>query len=92
MEDGWKSDSMKQMNEAIHLLCQPLTTVQCRLEMASLVATTEAYREAVETGLAECRRMVEAVEAMRGILRAALYEVVQEETGQDEAEETESPQ
>jgi signal transduction histidine kinase len=59
------------MGRALHELCQPLTTLQCRLEIAGLTGTAEAYREAVELGLAECARLMEIVSAMQGIVRAA---------------------
>jgi hypothetical protein len=62
---------MEQIGRALHSLCQPLTTLQCRLEMAELLCTMEAYRESVKLGLAECGRLVEGVEAMREILRAS---------------------
>jgi ribosomal protein L7/L12 len=42
--------------------------------MAALTDTQEAYREAMETGLAECRRMVASVESMREILHEAVRE------------------
>lgn len=61
---------MGQVGRALHDLCQPLTTLQCRLEMAGLTGTPAAYREAVELALAECARLVEAVELLREIVRA----------------------
>jgi signal transduction histidine kinase len=67
-------DSRKQLSAAVHDLCQPLTTLQCRLELATLTCTPESYREAVDDGLIECRRMVEAVESIREILRAESQE------------------
>lgn len=69
----------KQIGAALHEMCQPLTTLQCSLEMAALTDTQEAYREAMETGLAECRRMVESVESMREILHQAKREAESEE-------------
>ena len=72
----------KQLSAELHELCQPLTTLQCRLEMATLSDTLEAYREAMENGLAECRRMAESVETMRQILHEAKRE--------DETEEMEA--
>jgi hypothetical protein len=60
------------MSMALHDLCQPLTTLQCRLEMAGVVGTAEAYREAVEMGLVECARLVDAVGSMREVMRAAI--------------------
>ncbi|MDP9052622.1 MAG: hypothetical protein M3O31_18165 [Acidobacteriota bacterium] len=65
-------DALDQMGRALHSLCQPLTTLQCRLELAELVDTMEGYREAVTHALAECTRLVEGVGLMREILRAAL--------------------
>ena len=62
---------MEEMGRMLHELCQPLTTLQCRLELAGVIGTAEAYREAVDMGLAECSRLVLAVGSMREILRAA---------------------
>lgn len=62
---------MKQMDRALHELCQPLTTLQCGLEVAEMTGTEEAFREAVEMGLTECARMGQLVGSMREILNAA---------------------
>ena len=62
---------LEEMGQALHDLCQPLTTLQCRLEMAGLVGTMEAHREAVDLGLEECSRLVTSVGLMREILQAA---------------------
>ena len=62
------------MSKALHDLCQPLTTLQCRLELASVVGTVEAYREAVALGLEECSRLMSAVGSMREILRTAVQD------------------
>ncbi len=70
-ERNVEGEAMEQIGRALHSLCQPLTTLQCRLEMAELLCTMEAYRESVKLGLAECSRLVEGVEAMRSILRAS---------------------
>ena len=58
---GSNRRQMKQLSAELHELCQPLTTLQCTLEMAALTDTQEAYREAMETGLAECRRYAMSV-------------------------------
>ncbi len=76
-EQSW--DNRKQISAAVHDLCQPLTTLQCRLELATLTCTPESYREAVEDGLLECRRMVDAVELIREILRAESQEASDKE-------------
>jgi signal transduction histidine kinase len=72
----------KQINAALHEMCQPLTTLQCTLEMAALNDTLEEYREAMETGLTECRRMVESVESMREVLHEAKRGAEGEESGE----------
>jgi signal transduction histidine kinase len=59
------------MSRLLHDLCQPLTTLQCRLELATLTGTDQGYREAVDLGLAECARLTAAVGSMREIVRAA---------------------
>jgi hypothetical protein len=64
-----EGEAMEQIGRALHSLCQPLTTLQCRLEMAELLCTMEGYRESVKLGLLECGRLVEGVESMREILR-----------------------
>jgi len=66
-----QAETMEQMGRALHDLCQPLTTLQCRLELAGLVRTEEGYREAVELGLEECGRLVQVVGSMRKIVCAA---------------------
>jgi len=64
------ADELQRLSRALHDLCQPLTTLQCRLEMAGVVGTAAAYREAVEHGLDECGRLIDAVDRMRGMVRA----------------------
>lgn len=63
---------LQGLNKALHDLCQPLTTLQCRLEMATVVGTDAGYREAVELGLGECARLMDAVESLRDLLRTAV--------------------
>jgi hypothetical protein len=70
-EPASRGEGLKRVGMALHDLCQPLTTLQCRLEMAVVVGTPEAYREAVDMGLVECARLVEAVGSMRVVVRAA---------------------
>lgn len=69
----------RRLGMALHDLCQPLTTLQCCMEIAEMEGTDEAYRGAVRLGLAECERMVEVLGRMREILRAATREAELEE-------------
>lgn len=55
----------------VHDLCQPLTTLQCRLEIAGLVGTAQAYHEAVDAGLEECGRLMDCVASLRELVVAA---------------------
>ena len=59
---------IERINQALHDLCQPLTTLQCRLELAKVLNSPDAYREAVELGLAECARLMSAAGSMREII------------------------
>jgi hypothetical protein len=52
----------------LHDLCQPLTTLQCRLEYAQMLDDEVSLREAVEGGLMECQRMMASIEVMRSRL------------------------
>jgi hypothetical protein len=70
-ERGLANAVLEELGKSLHNLCQPLTTLQCRLELAGVVGTMEAYREAVDVGLAECSRLMESVASMRAILQAA---------------------
>jgi signal transduction histidine kinase len=73
--------AMERIGRALHDLCQPLTTLQCRLEMAQLVGSNEAYREAIDLGLAECGRITDVVAAMREIVRAEARQAEARELG-----------
>lgn len=79
-ENGWLcgeascEEGVERIGKALHDLCQPMTTLQCRLEMAQMLGTAESYREAVELGLADCARLSEAVGSLRAIVRAAAKE------------------
>ncbi len=70
---------LQELGVALHDLCQPLTTLQCRLEMARIIDTDAEYRDAVGFSLAECQRLACSVAHMRELLRAS---------GPDLAEET----
>jgi hypothetical protein len=65
-----EEEGMERMDRALHDLCQPLTTLQCGLEIAGQTGTPEAFREAVEVGLRECARLAQVVGSMREILCA----------------------
>lgn len=70
-EQNQTREVLDKIGHALHELCQPLTTLQCRLEIAGLVGTAEAHREAVDLGLVECGRLVKGVHAMRELLQSS---------------------
>jgi hypothetical protein len=59
-----------RIDEALHDMSQPLTTLQCRLELAGVLDTPEGYREAVADALVECAKLVTAVCLMHKVLHA----------------------
>ena len=59
-----------QSNVELHDLCQPLTALQCRLEMGRLLGNAEAFEEAVNGGLEETRRMFEIIALIRERLQS----------------------
>ena len=67
-----REQELTRISAALHDLCQPLTTLQCRLEMAQLLDTPQACREAVEAGMRECLRLSAAVVLMREAVRDAM--------------------
>jgi hypothetical protein len=56
---------LEESHGELHDLCQPLTALQCRLEMGKMLGHAEALEEAVNGGLEETRRMFEVVAFMR---------------------------
>jgi hypothetical protein len=63
-----KTDLVKQIDTALHGLCQPLTVLQCRLAMGELIDEPDAMREAIREALQECARMNQTVHTMRALL------------------------
>jgi signal transduction histidine kinase len=56
---------LEQSNLELHDLCQPLTVLQCRLEMGKMLGHSEAYEEAVNGSLEETNRMFKIISSMR---------------------------
>jgi hypothetical protein len=54
---------------ALHDLCQPLTVLQCKLELGLLKGGEEATHAAVLDGLKECKRLNAVVLAMRELIQ-----------------------
>lgn len=56
---------LEQIHADLHDLCQPLTALQCRLEIGRMLGHDSALHEAVEGGLEETQRVFEAINQMR---------------------------
>ena len=63
---------MREIAGSLHDMCQPLTALQCRLEIGQMHGTSAAYEEAVGEALRESERLLASVSAMRELVRHAL--------------------
>lgn len=62
--------NLQQMARILHDLCQPLTSLQCRMEMAEITGKAQDYRDAVTLGLPECGRLYGHVTALRKLVHS----------------------
>lgn len=60
---------LQRLHADLHDLCQPLTALQCRLEIGKMMGQEKALREAVEGALVETQRMFAAIARVRESLR-----------------------
>ena len=67
------------MEVALHDLCQPLTVLQCKLELGLMKGGEEATQAAVVEGLRECKRLNAAVAMMRNLMEQRLLDANREE-------------
>ena len=63
---------IREIAESLHGMCQPLTALQCRLEMGQMSGTAVGYEEAVVEALRESERLLLSVSTMREMVRQAL--------------------
>lgn len=57
---------------ALHGLAQPLTSLQCRLEIGFLLGDEVSAREALQEGLVELGRVLAALASLRVALEAGI--------------------
>jgi len=67
-----QDEILREMDRELHDLCQPLTTLQCRLELAQMIGDAASLKEAVDGGVEETLRIFAAVARMRETLHRAL--------------------
>jgi len=63
-----KQAFLEELEKELHDLCQPLTALQCRLELGQMCADEQSLMEAVEGALIETERLFQSVESMRARL------------------------
>ena len=66
-------DTCASLEEEFHDLAQPLTSLQCRLEIGLLLGDEVSAREALQESLPELKRVLAAVSRMRNSLRLQTY-------------------
>ncbi len=54
-----------KLEHEIHDLCQPITTLQCRLELAQISGDEPDIRSAIEGGLEDCLAIFACVASLR---------------------------
>jgi hypothetical protein len=61
---------LREIEKGLHDLCQPVTSLQCRLELGKMAGDREGLLEAVNGGLLETRRIFEDIERFRQRLQS----------------------
>jgi len=68
-------DSMiASVREELHELSQPVTAMMCLLELAKMQGDDKSMREAIDSALRECTRVVGSVRRVRLVLEEARRE------------------
>jgi len=62
---GRKDCMLQEIESELHDLCQPLTTLQCRLELGLMCGDVASLMEAVEGALVETASLFQGIGAMR---------------------------
>ena len=68
MQSRRAEEMISGIEVALHDLCQPLTVLQCKLELSLLNGSEAATHAAVVDGLHECRRLNAVVKTMRELV------------------------
>ncbi len=64
-EGAAEAELWQGLERELHDLCQPLTALQCRLELGKMIGDREALLEAVDGAMQETERMFAAIAQMR---------------------------
>jgi DnaJ-domain-containing protein 1 len=63
---------LAEIGHRLHDLSQPLTALQCRLELGGMDHEAESKQAAIEDALRECVRLNKRVHAMQSAVRRAI--------------------
>jgi len=66
-----KKKQIETIAAALHDMCQPLTALQCRLELGGIRSSAHAMREDIDGAMKDCARMIAAVSRMRAVVAEA---------------------
>jgi signal transduction histidine kinase len=66
-----ESKQIEAIAAALHEMCQPLTALQCRLELGGIRQSAHAMREDIGGAMDDCARMMAAVSRMRAVVAEA---------------------
>jgi len=67
---GIRAGFLREMEKELHDLCQPVTSMQCRLELGKMGGTADELLEAANGALEDTDRIFAAVARMREKLLA----------------------
>jgi len=56
---------LRELENGLHDLCQPLTALQCGLELGQMCGDARSLTTAVESGLTEASRLFRGIQGMR---------------------------
>ena len=65
MQSVRETEFQKAIHQELHDICQPMASLQCRLEVGRLLGGEEALAEAVDGGLEDLQRLSAALRKMR---------------------------
>lgn len=71
MQSLKSADLLSSLDQELHDLAQPVSSLQCRLEVGKMLGTEDALREAVDGGLDDLCRLVQIFKRMRALITEA---------------------
>lgn len=74
-----QESALREMNERLHELCQPMTVLLCTLELSAELDSMEEIGDATRVARDACERLRQTVAAMQALMREAIE--VGERTG-----------